>query len=69
MIKLADKTSNVRAVALSPAADWSVKRRGDYIAWASNVVAELRGTSVWLERKFDEAAARAVQSLTPPLAG
>ena len=69
LIKLADKTSNVRAVAFSPAADWSVKRRGDYIAWASNVVAELRGTSVWLERKFDQAADRAVQSLTPPLAG
>ena len=69
LIKLADKTSNVRAVALSPAADWSVKRRGDYIVWARNVVAKLRGTSIWLERKFDEAADRAVQSLTPPLAG
>ena len=27
LITLADKTSNVRAVAFSPAADWSVKRR------------------------------------------
>ena len=26
LIKLADKTSNLRAIASSPAADWSVKR-------------------------------------------
>jgi GTP diphosphokinase / guanosine-3',5'-bis(diphosphate) 3'-diphosphatase len=27
ILKLADKTSNLRAVAASPAANWSVKRR------------------------------------------
>src|SRR5712671_7916727 len=39
LINLADKTSNLRAVASSPAADWSVKRRLEYIEWAKNVVA------------------------------
>jgi hypothetical protein len=44
-IKLADKTSNLRAITYSPAPTWSVKRRLDYIVWAKKVVAGLRGTS------------------------
>jgi hypothetical protein len=59
LIKLADKISNLRAVASSLAADWSVKRRLEYIEWAQNVVAGLRGISPWLEQQFDEAAAAA----------
>jgi hypothetical protein len=35
LVKLADKTSNVRAVANSPAPDWSVERRREYIDWAT----------------------------------
>jgi (p)ppGpp synthase/HD superfamily hydrolase len=69
LIKLADKTSNLRTIASSPAAGWSVKRRLEYVAWANEVVAGLRGTSPWLERQFDEAAALAKQSINPPLAG
>jgi (p)ppGpp synthase/HD superfamily hydrolase len=69
LIKLADKTSNLRAVASSPAADWSVKRRLEYIEWAKNVVAGLRRMSPWLEQQFDEAVATAERSLHPPLAG
>jgi (p)ppGpp synthase/HD superfamily hydrolase len=69
LIKLADKTSNLRTIASSPAADWSVERRLEYVAWAKNVVAGLRGTSPWLEQKFDEAAAAAARSLNPPMAG
>jgi (p)ppGpp synthase/HD superfamily hydrolase len=65
LIKLADKTSNLRTIASSPAADWSVKRRLEYIEWAKAVVAGLRGTSPWLEQQFDEAAAAAEQSLNP----
>src|ERR1700674_2259259 len=37
-IKLADKTSNLRAIAFSPPPDWSVKRRLEYISWAKEVV-------------------------------
>jgi hypothetical protein len=33
LIKLADKTSNLRAVAHSPAPDWSVERRLEYVDW------------------------------------
>ena len=69
LVKLADKTSNLRAIASSPAADWSVERRLEYIEWAKAVVAGLRGTSPWLEQQFDEAVAAAERSLDPSLAG
>lgn len=63
LIKLADKTSNVRAVADSPSPDWSVERRLEYVEWARSVVAGLRGASPWLEEQFDEAADRAQKSI------
>jgi (p)ppGpp synthase/HD superfamily hydrolase len=63
IIKLADKTSNLRAIAFSPSPDWSVKRRLDYIAWAKAVVAGLRGASPWLEQQFDLAADEAERSV------
>jgi (p)ppGpp synthase/HD superfamily hydrolase len=63
LVKFADKISNVRAVANSPAPDWSVERRLDYVNWAKEVVAGLRGTSPWLEQQFDEAAGRAKESV------
>ncbi len=69
LIKLADKTSNLRAVANSPAPDWSVERRLEYIDWAKSVVAGLRGTSPWLEQQFDDAAERAMRSLNTSVAG
>jgi (p)ppGpp synthase/HD superfamily hydrolase len=63
IIKLADKTSNMRAITFSPAPNWSVKRRLDYISWAKEVVAGLRGASPWLEQQFDKAAAEAESSV------
>jgi GTP diphosphokinase / guanosine-3',5'-bis(diphosphate) 3'-diphosphatase len=59
LLKLADKTSNLRAMASSPPGDWSAERRRDYIAWARAVVDGLRGASPELEEQFDEAAAAA----------
>jgi (p)ppGpp synthase/HD superfamily hydrolase len=67
LIKLADKISNLRAVANSPP-DWSAERRLEYVEWAKSVVAGIRGTSPWLEEQFDEAAERAMQSLDPAVA-
>jgi (p)ppGpp synthase/HD superfamily hydrolase len=63
VLKLADKTSNLRAIAGSPAAGWSVKRRLDYVNWARAVVAGLKGVSPWLEGEF-EAAAEAAERAT-----
>jgi (p)ppGpp synthase/HD superfamily hydrolase len=68
LIKLADKTSNVRAVANSPAPDWSSERRLEYVEWAKSVVSGLRGTWPWLEQQFDEAADQAVRSVNSPVA-
>jgi (p)ppGpp synthase/HD superfamily hydrolase len=59
LLKLADKTSNVRALATSPPAGWSRQRRREYLDWARAVVAGLRGADPWLEALFDEAAAAA----------
>jgi|ERR1043165_6171092 guanosine-3',5'-bis(diphosphate) 3'-pyrophosphohydrolase len=38
LIKLADKISNVRDLAESPPADWSIERVREYITWAEAVV-------------------------------
>jgi (p)ppGpp synthase/HD superfamily hydrolase len=65
VLKLADKTSNWRALATSPAPDWSVRRKLEYISWARKVVAGLRGTNEMLEKQFDEAAQATEQSLVP----
>jgi len=62
IIKLADKTCNLRGITLSRSPNWSVKRRLDYIDWAKRVVAELRGASPWLEEQFDDAAEDAERS-------
>lgn len=59
VLKLADKTSNLRALAISPPADWSIQRRLDYVAWGRDVVARLRGACPSLESQFDAAAAAA----------
>jgi (p)ppGpp synthase/HD superfamily hydrolase len=55
LIKLADKISNLRAVATSPPVDWSKQRRRDYIEFCAAVVDELRGISPLLEAEFDAA--------------
>ena len=56
IIKLADKTSNLRTLAASLPSDWSPVRRGEYVTWAREVVAGCRGTNAWLEAEFDSAA-------------
>jgi len=67
ILKLADKTSNLRAVAASPPANWSVKRRKEYVDWAREVAKGLRGVNQKLEDQFDEAAAAAERSFKPAI--
>jgi (p)ppGpp synthase/HD superfamily hydrolase len=43
LIKLADKTSNLRTIASSPAADWSLERRLEYVEWANLTESKGRG--------------------------
>jgi (p)ppGpp synthase/HD superfamily hydrolase len=61
IIKLANKTSNLRSLAASPPMGWSDERRMDYVAWASKVVGACRQADPWLAGQFDLAAA-ALQS-------
>jgi (p)ppGpp synthase/HD superfamily hydrolase len=55
MIKLADKTSNLRAITNSPPSGWDRSRKREYFEWAARVVAGCRGVSPLLEARFDEA--------------
>ena len=41
LVKLADKTSNIGAIAESPPEGWSLARRLQYIAWSEKVVSAL----------------------------
>jgi guanosine-3',5'-bis(diphosphate) 3'-pyrophosphohydrolase len=38
LVKLADKTCNLRDIAATPPADWSITRRQEYFDWAKRVV-------------------------------
>ncbi|KGX39558.1 HD domain-containing protein [Burkholderia pseudomallei] len=57
LVKLADKICNLRDIAKSPPADWSVERKQEYFDWAKDVVDGLRGVHPGLEKLFDEAYA------------
>ena len=56
IIKLGDKTSNLRSLAASPPADWPRQRRDDYVTWARQVVDGCRDANPWLAAQFDAAA-------------
>lgn len=58
LVKLADKICNLRDVANSPPADWSLERKREYFDWARSVVERLRGTHLLLEGLFDAAYRR-----------
>jgi GTP diphosphokinase / guanosine-3',5'-bis(diphosphate) 3'-diphosphatase len=67
VLKLADKISNLRAIAASAPSDWSVKRRLEYVLWAKEVAKGLRGVNRRLEEQFDSAATAAERSFKPTL--
>jgi GTP diphosphokinase / guanosine-3',5'-bis(diphosphate) 3'-diphosphatase len=58
LVKLADKTCNLRDVAASPPVGWDLARRRDYFDWARQVVEGVRGAHPALEAVFDETFAR-----------
>ena len=55
LVKLADKTCNLRDVAKNPPTGWPIRRRREYFDWAKSVVDGLRGTNRRLEAAFDRA--------------
>jgi (p)ppGpp synthase/HD superfamily hydrolase len=59
LLEIADKTSNVSALAVSPPPDWGPGRMADYVRWAEDVVVSCRGLNAEPEKAFDMAAAAA----------
>jgi (p)ppGpp synthase/HD superfamily hydrolase len=59
LLKIADKTSNLRGLVASPPSGWSHERLADYVDWADQVVRSCRGLNVRLEAAYDQAFTQA----------
>jgi (p)ppGpp synthase/HD superfamily hydrolase len=59
MLKICDKTSNIRSLLVSPPDDWERQRLVDYVDWAERVVAGCRGVNARLDDVFDDAVRQA----------
>jgi (p)ppGpp synthase/HD superfamily hydrolase len=59
LLKIADKTSNLRGLVTSPPVGWTEERLRDYVEWAAEVVRSCRGLNARLEAAFDAAHAEA----------
>ena len=55
LVKLADKTCNLRDIRARPPVGWNRERRREYFEWAKRVIDRLRGTHAGLEAAFDRA--------------
>ncbi|MBY0331474.1 MAG: HD domain-containing protein [Acetobacteraceae bacterium] len=62
-VKLADKISNLRAIAASPPAGWDHGRRVEYVGWAGRVAAGLKGVNPALDALFERTYRDAVRAL------
>jgi len=56
MIKIADKTSNLRSITETPPTDWPLERKVEYLEWARTVAQGAKGQNVLLDEAFDAAA-------------
>jgi (p)ppGpp synthase/HD superfamily hydrolase len=61
LLKIADKTSNLRGLITSTPAGWSAERLADYVDWAEQVVRSCRGLNPRLEAVYDQAYRAAKQ--------
>ena len=63
LLKIADKTSNLRSMVSSPPKGWTPDRLRDYVGWAEQVVRSCRGLNITLDAAFDKAYADAKRHL------
>lgn len=63
LLKLADKTCNLRSLADDPPEDWPQSRARAYVEWSRAVAAGLRGINPALEAAFDQAADEAIAAI------
>ena len=59
LLKIADKTSNLRGRMRSPPTGWTAERLRDYVLWSEQVVRSCRCINAKLEAVFDAALAEA----------
>jgi guanosine-3',5'-bis(diphosphate) 3'-pyrophosphohydrolase len=64
LVKLADKTANLRDIARFPPREWEPERVIAYFDWAEAVVGAMRGTDAKLEALFDAALVQARHAQT-----
>ena len=65
LVKIADKTANLRDIASHPPADWTRARRSEYALWAKRVVDNLGPVNPALEASFAKAYAAVISSMAP----
>ena len=53
-LKLSDKINNISDIINHPPANWEPQRKLDYLTWAENVMAGLKGSNEQLEKKLEE---------------
>jgi guanosine-3',5'-bis(diphosphate) 3'-pyrophosphohydrolase len=58
LVKLADKTCNLRDISTTPPSDWPLARQQEYFDWAKRVVDALPQASAAMRQAFDEAYAK-----------
>jgi len=68
LLKIADKTSNLRALAASPPVAWDRQRLEAYIAWAEEVAGQCRGQNGFLDAVFIEARDTARRQINAKIA-
>ncbi|MFS8039114.1 HD domain-containing protein [Xanthobacter sp. AM11] len=68
VLKLADKTANLRSLAQDPPLDWGIGRMRAYVEWSRAVAAGLRGRAPALEAAFDAAADEAISAIDARMA-
>ena len=62
LVKLADKIANLTDMIVAPPANWSNKRKYEYVQWGKRVIDPIRGTHSELENLFDEVYRQGVES-------
>jgi (p)ppGpp synthase/HD superfamily hydrolase len=63
LVKICDKISNIRAVADSPAEDWTLERQREYLRWSAEVVAGLPAAADVARPTFAAEVARAAEAV------
>jgi len=69
LLKIADKTSNLRSLVASPPVGWSKARLLEYIEWAEAVVCQARGRNTVLDAAFASALDTARREISAKVDG